>query len=468
MDWRHHLERRLLAWPARFRQVLVRRELARLERGAGKTPITAATMRNSIRLQGLRTGSLVSWYGWAAEQGAGEDVITGALALLRKMAVQCDSTANQALMIALCSQAVAMSGCKVHVLTPDDNCTLRLEADLQQLLQRCGLRAAVILADAPASARREAYRAPVTLVSAREALRDYLDDRLQQRTRQGEISRKLGRLVGFQPLQSARMSGLPFGIIVDAERILIDQACEPMTIAGYTDSRREKTWAETALALAGELREGLHYATGSGGVARLTDAGRFQLERKVPVLHGAWRNAERRSADVTLALHAMGLSPGRHYRVVQQRVELARESAAPGGLLQLLQAREGVPVTGRRIVRGKLTFQRFFRRYEGLAALCGDTRLIRDELWLIYGLASFELSPAAEKQAASAIPLSEADEQLVARVARVNGLLGQQCRDLLTYLRHRRKLKAGRRLRRGLLQSDNQAGTLTAFSGRPE
>ena len=83
------------------------------------------------------------------------------------------------LMTALASTAVAMSGRKVHVLTPDDSITIQLEAGLREHLQSCGLRAAVIVCGTPVSNRRVAYRASVTVISAREALRDYLDDRLQ-------------------------------------------------------------------------------------------------------------------------------------------------------------------------------------------------------------------------------------------------------------------------------------------------
>ena len=78
------------------------------------------TLRNRIRLEGLTTKSLVLWCAWARARGADNNVIAGALALIRRMAIQCAEPSSQAGMIAFASAAIALSGRTVHVLTPDD------------------------------------------------------------------------------------------------------------------------------------------------------------------------------------------------------------------------------------------------------------------------------------------------------------------------------------------------------------
>ena len=466
--WRQRLERALLIWPSRYRHLWVRRELTRLENSADGLPVPVETLRNRIRLEGLTTQSLALWYAWARERGADADAMAGALALVRGMAVQCDLPASRTGMIAFASAVIALSGHTVHVLTPDDTCTLELEPLLQAHLQRLGLRVAVIESGSPVTQRRIGYQAAVTIVSAREALRDYLYDRLQLRPRQGEITRKLGRLVDLEPLQNARMCGLPFGIIVDANRILIDQACEPMTIAGRTDPEQERAWAETALALARDLEEGLHFTVEADQSIRLTGAGEIHLEQCAADLPGVWRNTHRRTTDVSLALRALRLEPGRHYRLVGQRVELQAGTSMSDGTVQLLEAREGIPVSGRTAARGKLTFQRFFRRYDRLAALCTDTRYIRDELWQIYGLSSFVVTPASAEPVPDLCLLSEAETRLVNAISAVSESLGQLCGIALASSRMRKRRKATERLRRNLLRHDYQAGNMTAFSGRAE
>jgi len=466
--WQQRLERWLLVWPARYRHLWVRRELARLVTGADGLTVPVETLRNRIRLEGLTTKSLVLWCAWARARGADNNVIAGALALIRRMAIQCAEPSSQAGMIAFASAAIALSGRTVHVLTPDDECALQLEPVLQAHLQHLGIRAAVIESGSPVKQRRTGYKAAVTIVSAREALRDYLYDRLQRRPRQGEITRKLGRLVDVDPLEEARMCGLPFGIIVDANRILIDQACEPLTVAGRTDPDHEQAWAETALTLARDLEEGLHFIVEDDRHIRLTGAGESRLDICASDLPGVWRNSHRRNNDVSLALRALMLEPGRHYRLEGQGVELPAGIPTPDGLRQLLEVREGVPVTGRTVARGKLTFQRFFRRYQRLAALCSDTRYIRDELWRIYGLSSFIAVPASGKPIPDLSMLSETDTRFVHAVSGISESLGRQSGNALAFWRMRRQRKSAEHLRRNLLKLDNQLGNMTAFSGRTE
>jgi hypothetical protein len=466
--WWQRLERSLLVWPARYRHLWVRRELARLEASAPGATVPIETLRNRIRLDGLTAGPLALWHAWAREQGADSNMISGALALIRNMAIQCVEPSSQGEMIAFASAAIALSGRTVHVLTPDDACALELEPELQAHLQHLGIRVAAIESGSPVKQRRMGYKAAVTVVSAREALRDYLYDRLQRRPRQGEITRKLGRLVDVDHLEDARMFGLPFGIIVDANRILIEQACEPLTVAGRTDPDHERTWAETALALARNLEEGPHYTVEADLRIQLTETGHRHLDQCASDLPGVWRNSHRRSTDVSLALRALRLEPGRHYRLEGQRVELPAGTPAPEGMVQLLEAREGVPVTGRTVARGKLTFQRFFRRYQRLAALCSDTRHIRDELWRIYGLSSFIAVPASGKPTPDLSLLSETDTRFVHAVSGISESLGRQSGNVLASWRMRRRRKAAERLRRNLLKLDNQLGNMTAFSGRAE
>jgi|GEM_PF-4601533 len=466
--WRHRLERRLTTWPARYRHLSIRRELTRLEGGHDGPAVTIEILRKSLRLQGLAASSLSLWHAWSRGQGADDETLAGALAMIRGMAVQCTAPASRGGMIAFASTAIALSGRTVHVLTPDEACTQQLEPVLQEHLRRVGLRAAVIEPGSPVTKRRTAYHAAVIIVSARDVLQDYLYDRLRQRPRQGEITRKLGRLAGHEPLRDTRMCGLPFGIVVDANRILIDHACEPLTIAECTDPAQEQAWAETALALAGELEEGLHFTADAGQRLLLTEAGKQQLEQRATDLPGSWRNLHRRNADVSLALKALSLEPGRHYRLVERRLELPEGIPIPDGMRQILEVREGLPVTGRHVARGKLTFQRFFRRYRLLAAVCSDIRYCRDELWQVYGLPGFTLTPATEEPPPDPGRLSGSEQRIVNAASRLSTSLGCRSGIMLASRRRRNERKAAERLRRKLLSLDYQVRNITAFSGSAE
>ena len=336
---------------------------------------------------------------------------------------------------------------------------------MAERLAQQGVDVACVQHGLPAAERRRAWCASVVIASAREALRDYLEDRLAVRTARGEIGRKLSRLAGDNTLAAARMRGLPFGIVVDGNEVLVEQACSPLTLVGQADPADERSRTDIALHLARSLSEGVHFLRRDDGSVELTDAGEFELSHRSQSLPGHWRNSARRSADVRLALLALALRPGEDYRVAEGRLQPAPHHERSDGLKQLLEAREGLAVSGRTLVRGKLTYQRFFRRYRGLAALCSDTRHIGGELWTVYGMPCFTLTDAGAV-AAAPVELTPAEQRAVALARRAG--LGAGLQRLLTARRRRRERRDAEYLRRSLLHLDNQAGTVTAFMGRSE
>ncbi|GGO79225.1 hypothetical protein GCM10011348_12980 [Marinobacterium nitratireducens] len=468
ISWRQSLERLLLAWPVRFRSLLLRRELARLEAGLGRDGVALQDLTDSVRLKGLSSATLPLWYAWLRQRETGRELAAGVLALTRGMAVQCDMPALRASLIARACETMALSGRSVHVLTPDDDTTRCVYAQLQAALEPSALRLASVVSNSPLPQRREAYRAAVTVLSVREALRDYLGDRLAMRQSRGEIGRKLERLLGEDPSRTARMRGLPFGIVVDANRSLIAQACEPVVVAGRTDPECARPWACTALDLASCLEEGVHYDTGASGHAELNSRGRAELDRRCASLTGTWRNSSRRNTDVTLALKALRLEPGRHYRVAEQRIEFPAGGGQGDEVRLMLEVRERLPVTGRTLIRSRLTCLRFFQRYEALAAVCDDIRPVRDELWGLYGLAGFEMTPPASVSAQDEVSLGELDARILGLASALNQSLAQRTRRSLLSRRARQRYRSEAKLRRSLLRLDSELENITAFSGRAE
>jgi preprotein translocase subunit SecA len=56
------------------------------------------------------------------------------------------------------------------------------------------------------------------------------------------------------------------------------------------------------------------------------------------------------------------------------------------GLHQLIEMKEGVPLTGRSNTAAKITYQRFFRRYMKLAGMTGTAQGLTTEFWRVFGL----------------------------------------------------------------------------------
>src|SRR5207247_8921921 len=82
-------------------------------------------------------------------------------------------------------------------------------------------------------ARQRAYRSDVTYCTNKEIVFDYLKDRLEMGRRPGPIEERLGRLSsGAARFEGLRLRGLCFGIVDEADSVLIDEARTPLIISG--------------------------------------------------------------------------------------------------------------------------------------------------------------------------------------------------------------------------------------------
>src|SRR5262249_23475870 len=57
------------------------------------------------------------------------------------------------------------------------------------------------------------------------------------------------------------------------------------------------------------------------------------------------------------------------------------------GLHQMVEIKEGCPVSGQRLTLARMTYQRFFRRYRRLSGMTGTAQEVAGELWRVYRLA---------------------------------------------------------------------------------
>ena len=98
---------------------------------------------------------------------------------------------------------------------------------------------------------------------------------------------------------------------------------------------------------------------------------------------------------VCQALHALHLlQRDRDYLVHENKIHIIDANTGrtmpdrswERSLHQFVEAKEGCPFTQTREQLGRLTYQRFFGRYLGLAGMTGTAREVRSELWSVYGL----------------------------------------------------------------------------------
>jgi preprotein translocase subunit SecA len=278
--------------------------------------------------------------------------------------------------------AHAAGGGRVHVFTANDYLASRDAAWMAPVYDLFGLRVAAIVASLPQAARKDAYRADVVYVTAKEAGFDFLRD---------HTASDAGALVH---------DGHDFAIVDEADCILIDEARIPLVIAGPTpalpiDHRR-------LAALARELRRGIEYdADEYGRTVVLTERGFAAAGDALGVrLHE--QSAHLLLSALHVALHAEALLRRDRDYVVRDGIvalvddwtgRVAENRRWPHGIQPAVEAKEGLPVRAEGRILGSVPMQHFVRQYAKLAGMTATAESSADEFHSFFGLRTVVFPP---------------------------------------------------------------------------
>jgi preprotein translocase subunit SecA len=337
----------------------------------------------------------------AAARSIGErhyDVqIAGGWVLLRGMVAEMETGEGKTLTATLAAGTAGLAGIPTHVVTVNDYLAARDAAWMGPVYAALGISVGVIQQGMTLEERRAAYECDVTYCSNKEVAFDYLKDRIvlgRNATRVRLISE---RLFGG-PSRSDRviLRGLCYGIVDEADSVLIDEARTPLIISNRTDVSQERELYEAALGMARRLALHEEFEIDERDHSiRITDPGRARLEELCAPLGGIWTGSQRREDLVRQALTAVHvLKRDADYLVKDGRVQIIDEytgrlmadRAWEHGVHQLVEVKEGVDLTGRQEPRARISYQRFFRRYLRLAGMTGTAREVAGELGAVYGL----------------------------------------------------------------------------------
>jgi len=332
-------------------------------------------------------------------------------ALLRTRFVEMSTGEGKTLATALAASAAALDGTPVHVLTVNDYLAERDATQLAPLYAALSLSSACVLPTMDDDERRGAYAADIVHVTGKQIGFDWMRDALQRPGATGALAERLGSLARThdawppggrsQPL----LRGLCFGIVDEADSLLVDEARTPLVLAVQCGTGSEAEHEGIlALALAGMLNEGEDFrvsperrdvtlsARGSETVARLAER-----------LEGPWRATRYRDERVRQALTVRHLwRRDRDYVVRDGRIELVDEHtgrALPDrrlqqGLHALLELEERCTPTPESDVVASIACQRLFRRYVRLAGTSGTLHEVRGELSRVYDARLQHIAPA--------------------------------------------------------------------------
>ena len=358
--------------------------------------------------------------------------LLGAWAMLHGRVAEMDTGEGKTLAIALAAATAALAHVRTHVITVNDYLVERDARELAPLYAALGLRSAAVTGAVRAPADRAArWRADVVYCSNKGLVFDYLRDRVVMGQRRAPLYRELDRLAG-RP--SPLLAGLTFGIVDEADGVLIDDCRMPLVLARARAPLYPVEVFATALELAQRLTAGPHYLVlPAERRVELTDAGRDVLDELAEGRDELWRVARRREELVRQALTALRvLKRDEHYIVRNGGVQIVDPGTGRTmadrswelGLHQMIEAKEGCSLTGGQETMARITYQRFFSRYVRLGAATGTAREVAGELWRVYGLRVVRIPRHRPSRTATrGTTICASDEQhLAALVARAGGL----------------------------------------------
>ena len=361
--------------------------------------------------------------------------LLGAATLLRGRLAEMQTGEGKTLTAGLAASLAGVAGIPVHVVTVNDYLARRDAEQLAPMFAFMGLRVGVVVNGIDPAARRQAYGSEITYCTNKELVFDYLRDRVAAGGRASEAQMRARSLFGAAG-GPALLRGLHFAIIDEADSILVDEARTPLILAEKAGALPDAESFDYALQIVGRLERGQHFVIDAGRrEANLTALGRSRLAALCANDRGPWRAAHAREHLVTQALRATHLFLRDQQYLIDDDAKLQiideyTGRVLPGrnweqGLHQMIESKEGVPLSEQTQTLARITYQRFFTRYLRLGGMTGTAREMASELAAVYRLRTVTIPthrPSARRRLPDRVCTNEAQKwQAVANlVAELN------------------------------------------------
>ncbi len=323
--------------------------------------------------------------------------VIGGYAMLMGMIAEMGTGEGKTLTATLTAGTAALAGMPVHVISVNDYLTQRDARLMAPVYKFLGLSVGFVIHDMDRDARRDAYACDVCYCTNKELTFDYLKDKLVLKDRDDHMLICTGYLKGRgADVRRLMLRGLNFAIVDEADSVLVDEARTPLIISGGTDMAAESGFYKQALEMADNMSKDAHFTIDfKDRRIELTDEGKQRLKKITETLGPEWRGTVRREEIVSLALSAVYLyHRDEHYLVRDEKVQIIDEFTGrvmadrtwEKGLHQLIETKEACKLSGQRETLARMSYQKFFRRYQTLSGMTGTAKEVRDELWNVYHL----------------------------------------------------------------------------------
>ncbi|MBF0462633.1 MAG: preprotein translocase subunit SecA [Magnetococcales bacterium] len=370
-------------------------------------------VRRLLRRHGLRPDLL--WRSFAhIRQQAGTILgmrhfpvqLRGGYVLLLGCLAEMDTGEGKSLTATLAAGTAALAGMAVHIITVNEYLARRDAEQMAPLFRALGLTTGLVLEKMPPEEKQKACQADVIYCTSKLLVFDYLRDRIRLGDRMHPLAMGFDRL--HHGGHSTLLRGLQYAIVDEADSIFIDEARTPLIISTNHRDTEAESYYQQAIQLANSLHPPTDFTIrGDIRFPVLTDAGRARLAALCADLPGLWRGEHRRREGVLQALAALhAFQKDVNYIIRDDKVLIVDETTGrimpdrswERGLQQLIEVKEGVPLSPQKETLARISFQIFFRRYIRLSGMTGTCREVAAEVSEVYGLGVVRIPPNRPSQ----------------------------------------------------------------------
>nr|WP_320190176.1 preprotein translocase subunit SecA [uncultured Desulfobacter sp.] len=328
--------------------------------------------------------------------------LVGGYVLLNGMVAEMETGEGKTLVATLPACTMALAGIPVHVITVNDYLAQRDAAWMTPVYKALGLSVGIVIHGMDPAARRAAYRCDVTYCCNKEVAFDYLRDRVILWDRPSQLRLKIERLCGGSRDLQVVMQGLHFAIVDEADSVLVDEARTPLILSSQAEGFYEPAVYRHAMAVAETLVSGRDFILSKERhTVELTRAGKSKVFLADWDSLASGLNEKQQAHLVRQGISALYLfKPDKQYLVKDGKVQIIDEYTGrlmadrswEMGLHQLIEIKEKCEMTSPKKTLARISYQRFFRRYIGMAGMTGTAREVAKELWSVYRMPVVKLA----------------------------------------------------------------------------
>lgn len=332
--------------------------------------------------------------------------LIGGLALAEGKIAEMRTGEGKTLVATLATTLKALSGKGVHVVTVNDYLARRDAAWMGQIYHYLGLSVGVVTAGG-------AYLYDPSHVPSQEdaerdtegsfrVFYDYLRPADKKSAYQADITYATNNELGFDYLRDNTaydasqivQRGHAFAIVDEIDSILIDEARTPLIISGPAGDAQGLY--ERFASIVKTFTEGEDYTIDEKQRAvQLSEQGIQKAEQALGIENLYTEGGMKYAHHLETAVRAKGLfHKDKEYVVKDGEIIIVDEFTGrmqPGrrwseGLHQAIEAKEGVHVKAESRTYASVTFQNYFRMYEGLSGMTGTALSSEEEFYTVYKL----------------------------------------------------------------------------------